>query len=280
MISRDSDSKPETKNPIRQLGTVANHSSDGVSLTTTEPPPPNHVMNAIQCAVPCMNGHAGRHRWWPRVARSASCSGDVIGGLFFAHPEVGVFTERAERIVVGVAAHGLDGRVEAETVAPRAGDRLHVAPRAALDRAPAGPIAEAEHPVVGEELDQEAGGEAPQLPRVGGPHGGGLGNDRLNGGTGHDVVHGNEGLPRSILEAMAAGRAVVASDIAGVREQLEPGVTGLRVLTAKESDAGVLGGIKEEERSGFRPDGSGQPPQRGSGGRRARRTGVVRRGRR
>ena len=33
-----------------------------------------------------------------------SRSGDVIGGLFFGHPEPGVFTERAERIVVGVAA--------------------------------------------------------------------------------------------------------------------------------------------------------------------------------
>jgi PAS domain S-box-containing protein len=33
-----------------------------------------------------------------------SRSGEVIGGLFFGHPEVGVFTERAERIVVGVAA--------------------------------------------------------------------------------------------------------------------------------------------------------------------------------
>ncbi|MBA3484196.1 MAG: PAS domain S-box protein [Pirellulales bacterium] len=32
-----------------------------------------------------------------------SRSGEVIGGLFFGHSEVGVFTERAERIVVGVA---------------------------------------------------------------------------------------------------------------------------------------------------------------------------------
>ena len=32
-------------------------------------------------------------------------SGATVGGLFFGHPEVGVFTERAERIVVGVAAH-------------------------------------------------------------------------------------------------------------------------------------------------------------------------------
>jgi signal transduction histidine kinase/PAS domain-containing protein/ActR/RegA family two-component response regulator len=33
-----------------------------------------------------------------------SRSGDVIGGLFFGHPEAGVFTERAERIITGVAA--------------------------------------------------------------------------------------------------------------------------------------------------------------------------------
>jgi PAS domain S-box-containing protein len=33
-----------------------------------------------------------------------SRSGEVIGGLFFGHPETGVFTERAERIIVGVAA--------------------------------------------------------------------------------------------------------------------------------------------------------------------------------
>ncbi|CAN5567446.1 ATP-binding protein [soil metagenome] len=33
-----------------------------------------------------------------------SSSGEVIGGLFFGHPEVGVFTERAERIIRGVAA--------------------------------------------------------------------------------------------------------------------------------------------------------------------------------
>jgi len=42
-------------------------------------------------------------------------------------------------------------------------------------------------------------------------------------------VHGNEGLPRSVLEAMAAGRVVVATDVAGVREQVEPERTGLIV---------------------------------------------------
>ena len=33
-----------------------------------------------------------------------SRSGEVIGGLFFGHPQAGVFTERAERLVVGIAA--------------------------------------------------------------------------------------------------------------------------------------------------------------------------------
>jgi PAS domain S-box-containing protein len=33
-----------------------------------------------------------------------SRTGDVMGGLFFGHPEPGVFTERSERIIVGIAA--------------------------------------------------------------------------------------------------------------------------------------------------------------------------------
>ena len=39
-----------------------------------------------------------------RPCRVKSRSGEVIGGLFFGHPQTGVFTERAERLVVGVAA--------------------------------------------------------------------------------------------------------------------------------------------------------------------------------
>ena len=38
---------------------------------------------------------------WPR--RSSRASGEVLGGLFFGHPEVGVFSERAERIVAAIA---------------------------------------------------------------------------------------------------------------------------------------------------------------------------------
>jgi len=37
----------------------------------------------------------------PVVARD----GEVLGGLFLGHPEAGVFTERAERIVVGIVGH-------------------------------------------------------------------------------------------------------------------------------------------------------------------------------
>jgi glycosyltransferase involved in cell wall biosynthesis len=49
------------------------------------------------------------------------------------------------------------------------------------------------------------------------------------GGAPPRRVRGTEGLPRSVLECMAAGRVAVASDVAGVREQLEHGVTGLVV---------------------------------------------------
>jgi glycosyltransferase involved in cell wall biosynthesis len=38
-----------------------------------------------------------------------------------------------------------------------------------------------------------------------------------------------EGLPKFLLEALAAGRAVVATDVPGCREAVEPGVNGLRV---------------------------------------------------
>ena len=33
-----------------------------------------------------------------------SRSGEVLGGLFFGHPEAGIFTERSERLLMGIAA--------------------------------------------------------------------------------------------------------------------------------------------------------------------------------
>jgi len=38
------------------------------------------------------------------AAPVASRSGEVIGGMFFGHPETGVFTERSERLVAGIAS--------------------------------------------------------------------------------------------------------------------------------------------------------------------------------
>jgi glycosyltransferase involved in cell wall biosynthesis len=41
--------------------------------------------------------------------------------------------------------------------------------------------------------------------------------------------HFREGLPRTILEAMAVGRAVIASDVPGCREPVQPSVNGFTV---------------------------------------------------
>jgi glycosyltransferase involved in cell wall biosynthesis len=50
------------------------------------------------------------------------------------------------------------------------------------------------------------------------------------------VVTCDEGLPRTLLEAMVAGRPAVASDVAGVREQIDDGRTGV-VVPAGDSAA-------------------------------------------
>jgi PAS domain S-box-containing protein len=58
-------------------------------------------------------GHNAPHRGMPEghlkvrsylAAPVQSRGGEVVGGLFFGHPEPGVFTERAERILAGIAA--------------------------------------------------------------------------------------------------------------------------------------------------------------------------------
>ncbi|PNY83001.1 glycosyl transferase family 1 [Deinococcus koreensis] len=66
-----------------------------------------------------------------------------------------------------------------------------------------------------------------------------------------------EGFPRSILEAMRAGLPVVASDVGGVRESVEDGVTG-RVVPPADVDAlrlalaGLIGSPQERQRLGDR----------------------------
>lgn len=45
-----------------------------------------------------------------------------------------------------------------------------------------------------------------------------------------------EGMPRSIIEAMASGKPVVATDIRGCREEVLPGVTGF-IVPLRDSDA-------------------------------------------
>ena len=58
-------------------------------------------------------GHNPPHRGMPKghlavrsylAAPVLSRNGEVLGGLFFGHPKPGVFTERAERILAGIAA--------------------------------------------------------------------------------------------------------------------------------------------------------------------------------
>ncbi|SAK45896.1 response regulator [Caballeronia ptereochthonis] len=58
-------------------------------------------------------GHNAPHHGMPKghlavcsylAAPVVSRTGEVLGGLFFGHPEPGVFTERSERIVAGIAA--------------------------------------------------------------------------------------------------------------------------------------------------------------------------------
>jgi PAS domain S-box-containing protein len=82
----------------------------------------------------------------PVMARS----GEVLGGLFFGHAERGMFTERAERLVVGIAGwaavaienarlHDAErrARTEAERAAGRAQRLLEVAERMARALSPA-----------------------------------------------------------------------------------------------------------------------------------------------
>lgn len=55
------------------------------------------------------------------------------------------------------------------------------------------------------------------------------------------LMSDHEGLPISVIEAMRAGLAIVASDLAGVRELLDPGQQGLLVANEPQALAAALG---------------------------------------
>jgi glycosyltransferase involved in cell wall biosynthesis len=64
-----------------------------------------------------------------------------------------------------------------------------------------------------------------------------------------------EGLPYSILEAMSAGRPVIASDVGGVREAVLDGVSGILVprgdgAALRTALAGLIGDPARRERLG------------------------------
>jgi glycosyltransferase involved in cell wall biosynthesis len=52
----------------------------------------------------------------------------------------------------------------------------------------------------------------------------------------------SEGFPNAVVEAMAAGRPVVATDVGGVRDAVTGGVTGL--LVPDEDDAGFAAALE------------------------------------
>jgi glycosyltransferase involved in cell wall biosynthesis len=54
--------------------------------------------------------------------------------------------------------------------------------------------------------------------------------------------HYREGLPRSLIEAMACGRPVITTDVPGCRELIRNGVEGL--LVPKENPAAVAGALR------------------------------------
>jgi glycosyltransferase involved in cell wall biosynthesis len=59
-----------------------------------------------------------------------------------------------------------------------------------------------------------------------------------------------EGMPKALLEAAAAGCAVVTTDVTGCREAIEPGVTGdlVPVRNSEALAAVLLSLIKDEKR--------------------------------
>ena len=101
-------------------------------------------------------------------------------GVHGEHDLVEALARRVEpdRDAAGPAQNVAHGGAKVDAVAKRRDQRLDIATRPAADGAPRGTTAKLQHAVVGEELGEEGGREAPHLIRVRGPHGGGLRDDQ------------------------------------------------------------------------------------------------------
>ena len=107
-------------------------------------------------------------RRWRRPAGASAWSEWVASTT--SSKRLGLAATWGDEHVVGLAPDGPHRGAQAQAPREAAQQRLDVPGRAAADGPPARPVPEREHAVVVEELDQEAGGEVPHLPRVGRPH--------------------------------------------------------------------------------------------------------------
>jgi len=177
-----------------------------------------------------------------------SRSGEVIGGLFFGHPEPGIFSERAERIVVGIAG-------QAATAVDNA--RLYEASQRELA---ARRLAERELQRVNETLEQRVAEEVSQRQEVEAALRQSQKMDaigQLTGGIAHDfnnlltVISGNIEILQRRLPVDDASQRMVTAALRGTtraallterllafsrRQPLAPRSTALNKLVAGMSE--------------------------------------------
>ena len=127
--------------------------------------------------------------------------------------------------VGGVPGDGGDRGAHADAVGEGRRERLDVARRAARDRRPLRAPGEREHPVVGEEGDQEARREGPHLLGVGRPHGGGLGHEQALDEPAREALVVQEGAQRALVAGVGeqgARRAVEAHVVGHHAQEARP----------------------------------------------------------